>query len=524
MNIKNTMLKMTTVAAVVFSFISCEDDFETIGSGVIGEPGFATDLYEDAELSAKTNSLAPVQTNNLPLYLLGVYDDPVFETQTASILSQVNLTAVNPDFGNEPVLDSVVLYVPYLSHEIETKDGEPAYALDSVYGNQPIKLSIYETNFFLNNLDPDTNFEQSQKYYSNLGDRIENNINPDLLYLNESFVPRPNEIVEYPFNAEGERDTLRLAPGLRFKMSTDFFQKKILNAEGSSNLANSGSFRNYFRSLLIKAEKTGDEGNMMLLNLDAANTGITLYYTTNLPDTADEDDDGDESELVEKKRSYKLMLGPARVNTFEQEVPAVTDAANIYLKGGEGSMAIIDLFSGPDADENGVSDELEFLRESKWLINEANLEFYVNRDIVTAGVNEPERLYIYDLNNNVVLRDYILEKAGQMNPMTSLANQNHLGALQKDASGQGIKYKIKLTQHINNVLNNDSTNVRLGLVVSQNVNLITNSAVLQTAQAEVKRVPVTSVITPEATVLYGPNAEDEEKRLKLKIYYTEPKN
>jgi hypothetical protein len=47
---------------------------------------------------------------------------------------------------------------------------------------------------------------------------------------------------------------------------------------------------------------------------------------------------------------------------------------SIYLKGGEGSMAILELF-GPDADNNGVADELETIRNSGWLINEANLVF-----------------------------------------------------------------------------------------------------------------------------------------------------
>jgi hypothetical protein len=33
-------------------------------------------------------------------------------------------------------------------------------------------------------------------------------------------------------------------------------------------------------------------------------------------------------------------------------------------------MAILELF-GPDADNNGVADELETIRNSGWLINEA---------------------------------------------------------------------------------------------------------------------------------------------------------
>ncbi len=42
-----------------------------------------------------------------------------------------------------------------------------------------------------------------------------------------------------------------------------------------------------------------------------------------------------------------LILGGHRVNTFDQEVPQFDDDENLYLKGGEGSMAIIDLFTGP---------------------------------------------------------------------------------------------------------------------------------------------------------------------------------
>jgi hypothetical protein len=66
--------------------------------------------------------------------------------------------------------------------------------------------------------------------------------------------------------------------------------------------------------------------------------------------------------------------------------------------------------------------------------------------------------------------------------------------------------------------------VRLGLVVSQNVNAIRSSAVLQTEEAEVMVVPTGSVISPKGTVIHGPDADDDEKRLKLRIYYTEPKN
>lgn len=525
MTIKNTMLKMATVSAVVFSFIACEDDFETIGAGVIGEAGFNASLYDDTELTVNNIDLAPVQTNNLPVYLLGVYRDGLFGKQEASILTQLSLPQVNPKFGNEPVVDSVVLSIPYFSRKKEaTENGETTYELDSVYGSAPIKLAVLESNFFLNNFDPATNFEQAQKYYSNLEPNILSNLTSNILYVNESFVPSAAEVEEYPVSESGVKDTVKLAPRLRLKLSNNkFFQEKILDKEGSSELSSMNNFRNYLRSIYILAEGTGNEGTMMLLNLAQQEANITIYYTSKEIDESDVDDDDNVTEIVDKNRSFQLSLGPNRVNTFDQEVPTFEDPSNIYLKGGEGAMAVIDLFAGPDADSDGVSDELEYLRDNNWLINEANLEFYVNQEY-TEGLTEPARLYLYDLTNNALLSDYVLDAPGQLNQAKSTSNRLHLVPLVKDEDGRGVKYKIRLTRHINNILNNDGDNVRLGLVVTQNVNLVGNLDVLDTPTTQVQTVPVGSVVTPEATVLYGPNAEDEDKRLKLKIYYTEPKS
>ncbi len=442
--------------------------------------------------------------------------------QEASVLSNLVLITPNPSFGTEPVIDSVVLAIPYFSHEVLNEDDEVIYALDSIYGNSPFKLSVHESNYFLNTFDPESNFEQTQRYYSNLEPQILSNINPDVIYENNSFVPSAEERVEYTIDAAGEADTVTLAPALRIKLDSTFFQNKILNQAGTAALLNQSNFRNYFRGLYLKADQVNDGGTMMLLNLLHSDAGITIYYKTRVVDASDVDGDDDSEELIEVRRSYRLNFGGVRVNTFDQEAPQF-EGENLFLKGGEGSMAIIDLFAGPDANNDGVSDELEFLRGNNWLINEANLEFFVNRNY-TSGLNEAERLYLYDLNNNSILADYILDSPGQPNQLSSGSNRLHLQPLTRDENGNGLSYKIRITNHIDELINRDSTNVRLGLVVTQNVNLISTYRVLPAANPEVERVPGGSLLTPEATVLYGPNAQDEDKRLKLKIYYTEPKN
>ena len=524
------MLKTTALMLVVFSFLACDRDFETIGSDIIGEPGFNADLYDDAEIVTYNNDLAPVQTNNLPVYLLGVYDDPVFGSQTASILTQLELAAPNPNFGVEPVLDSVVLTIPYFYSEVEPEeDAEEGaaveYELDSVYGNSPIKLSIVESNYFLNDYDPETDFQSRQKYFSNLEPTLESHLK-NVLYVTENFVPSAEAVTKYGKNSDGEEDTVSLPPRMKIELPNQFFQEKIIDKAGTSMLSSNNNFRNYFRGIYIKAEALNEDGTLMLLDLEETGAGITLYYTSKVTDGADTDDDGDTDELVEEQDSYQLNFGPSKVNTFQQEVSQF-DSESLYLKGGEGSMAIIELFGGVDSDANGISDELESIRESDWLINEANLTLYVDQEKM-AGLNEPEWLYLYNLETNEPLIDYYsLGPGGSVQTDRNgrpILNANHSVRLVNDEDEGQVLYKIKITEHINRIINSDADNVRLGLVVSQNVNLLSNSAVLDNGVIDVDRIPTSSVIAPEGTVLYGPKAENEEKYLKLNIFYTELKN
>lgn len=228
--------------------------------------------------------------------------------------------------------------------------------------------------------------------------------------------------------------------------------------------------------------------------------------------------------------SLKLNFSGINVNTFTntlpQEiqtaitVPNVEDGeADLYLKGSDGIISIINLF-GPDSDENGLADELEDLRRKKWLINEANLIFYVDRDKVTGGASEPERIIIYDLKNNTILADFPLDITSGLEAEDAVTI--HLGKLHRDADGNGEYYKIRITNHISNLINNAAENVPLGIIVTQNV-LATRFQSLENAQSPgITGVPVGSVISHEGTVLFGNAAPDPTKRLKLQIYYTEP--
>lgn len=506
------------VLIAVLTFVSCDDDFTTIGGELIGGQFDSLPSYR-AGVQAHSKNLGAVQTNGLTVNLLGVYQEPVYGLQTASVLSQISLSSTNPNFGNEPRLDSVILTLPYFSTRLEPdEDGNPVFRLDSVYGESPFKLTVSRSNFFLNEFDPESNFENRQKYYSDQGPVFKSNLIGDPLYVDESFQPSAREVVYFeddPGTLETEIDTVRVSPRIRVPLSTQFFKESIIDKQGASELSNNNNFTNYIRGLYFEAEPVEGNGSMLLLNLSDNEAGIVMYYTAFQTE-------GDS--ITEIPRSYKLNLGRNNVNTYSQNLPAqiameiqeASDeigAENLYLRGGAGSMAVINLFE----DET----ELEELRANNWLINEASLTFYVNQDKVMGGNSEPERIYLYDLETNQPLFDYRLEQPDTNFPLISLTN--HSGRLVRDEDKNGISYKIRITEHVKQILSEEGENVKLGLVITQNINLLPNSA-LKTPLGSIDRVPSASVITPRGTVLHGNLESDPGKRLKFNIIYTETNN
>lgn len=508
----NRLFQITTFLVVVFAFVGCDEDFTEIGGEIINNP---TDVeLREVEVNAYSKKLTSVQTNTLANLFLGTYKHPVYGESTASIVTQLNLGNEDPQFGANVELDSVVMTLPYYSKEDETSTSEEEieYILDSVYGDGSFNLSLYETNYFLNDLDPDSDFEDRQKYYSDQQNLVEQNIIGGPLYQEDNFQPSSAGYVTYEIGDDGENDTIVNAPALRIQLPVDYFQQKIIDKEGSDELFNNNNFQNYFRSLLIKAEANTSEGSQILFNLTNADAKITLYYTEEVEE---------EEETVRKRGSLDLNIaGGNRFNTYTGEFPEgiiqeiesqneESGAENLYLKGQEGSMAVIELF--PD------ETVLEELRANNWLINEANLIFYVNQDKLNGAV-EPERLYLYDIENNTVLFDYQIDPtANQNNPATSRTVFS--SPLERDEDENGIFYRLRITQHLTSILSEDAENVKLGLVVTGNINSVALTAARNLEEGD--RIPAASMLTPYGTVLYGDEASNEEKRLKLRIYYTD---
>lgn len=538
---RNIILKNIVLTIFIFGgFIACDKDFASLDSDVINPDNainFSTDV-EEYPIITYNHEIGPVRTNGLSSYLLGYSFDPVFGTSTSNFVSQISPSVFDPTFGDNIVLDSVILTVPYFSRLIETDSvGNGTYEIDSIFGNTPIKLSIFKNNYFLRDFDPNSEFSDTQKYFSNRSTSETNFISPselegELIYENGQFLPRKEEIILTVIDTTTNEPVIsnRLAPAIRVNLydpdeNDTFWQNLIFDKEGEPELSNQNNFLNYFRGIYFKAEATDINGTLMMLNFASADANITLYYTSD----AETDTDTD-TEATQEAGTYILNFRGNQVNFFDNNfinIP-VGDEINgdekLFLKGGEGFMAIINLFN---ADVDGNSLEFEEFKNNykengtvKRLINEAYLEFYV--DQTTVQSQEPDRLYIFDLNNNITLIDYVFDQS--VNETTT--KLDHLVPLQRvddDPDGQGIKYKIRITQHLNNLAFNDSTNVKLGLVVTTNVASILNFE-LQDQTGPLKSLVSGEILSPRSTVLHGNNTPNQDKKVTFKIYYTEPDN
>jgi len=538
------------ILLLIILFTSCEKDFASFDSQVINSDNainFSTSSIEYS-LTTRSEMVNPVQTNNLPSFLLGSYNHPQFGKSNSSFVGQMVPSEYNHEFGDNVVLDSVVLTIPYYSRGVDTsEEGDITYEIDSVYGNSPIKISVFRNNFFFRTFDPFSDFDTSQNYFSNGSLSVEEVIDSgqlegELLFEIDDFIPSAEQINLTEIDTSGNPYVAqKIAPALRFKLNNpneNFWESNFFENEGNQVLTNEPNFKEFFRGLYIKVESVSD-GTIMLLNFASSNSKLTIHYTSDTT-TIGDSDTGSVDEIETNQHEYVMNFSGNLINLFENEtlvdvglMDQTNGNENIYLRGGEGIISTLDLFSGTTTGDDGEEiSEFDLFKEFFYdeisdqpirIINEAYIEFFVNQNF--PNDDEPERIYLYNYEQNSALIDYFLDQS--VSSLTINAKINHLEPLIRDSlnDDKGIKYKIRITEHLNNLILRDSTNARLGLGVISDVASVQNFKILgDGSQSENKSLASGVILSPKGTILHGNLALDPEKKPKIKIYYTEPED
>ena len=545
-----TNLNFIRIFILLLFLSSCEKDFASFDSGVINSENainFSTNNVEYT-LTNRSEKINPVQTNNLPSFLIGSYEHPQYGISNGSFVGQMVPDEYNHDFGDNVVLDSVVLTMPFYSRGVDTsEEGDITYEIDSVYGNSPVKISVFRNNFFLRTFDPFSDFDTSQRYFSNgslSNSEIidETQLEGELLYEIENFTASAEQINLTEIDTSGNPFvSQRLAPALRFKLNNpndNFWESNFFENEENPELTNEPNFKDFFRGLYIKVENIGSDGTMMLLNLASSNSKLTIHYTSDNT-TIGDSDTGSVDEIETNQHEYVMNFSGNLVNIFNNEtlidvsaMEQINGNENIYLRGGEGIISTLDLFSGTTMNDIGEEvSEFEHFKdffyddisdEPKRIINEAYIEFFVNQNF--SNNDEPDRIYIYNYKQNSALIDYFLDQS--VSSTTLNAKINHLVPLIRDSlsDDRGIKYKIRITEHLNNLILRDSSNTKLAIGVISDIASVQNFKILddESGYFESKNIAAGIILSPKGTILHGNLSAEIEKRPKIKVYYTEP--
>ena len=441
--------------------------------------------------------------------------------------SQSNLNPLSEDSDGDGVLDD--LDKDSSSYEHENK----VYEIDSIYGNRDASfdLKIYELKYYLSQYDPETDFTKNSKFFSNT-DYFKSGFYGKTLHderyqLNFEELRFNYEEDDPDTEDEDERESIetRLTPRIRVPLDKEFFQEKILDQEGEGVFVNDDNFAQHLRGLIIKADNFDDD-LYMLLDINSAR--ISIEYEYDEVNTNITIDDTSDDTIEKRSKTYLINFGlyfntvykNIVNNQVEQEILASQSNApsqQMYLSG-NGLFSTLRLFEqGSEGDQL-----LDELRENQWLINEANLIIYVDQNQYSS-LNKsqfPDRLYLYKYDTGFPLTDFSIDNTVDNNK----SNRDKFiygGILELDDDDKPHRYKFRITDHVNRLIKNDSTNVPLGLVPSNGINNIELKRAEIVGQ-EFINYPATAILNPKGVILHGSQSENNPQGgLKLEIFYTE---
>jgi hypothetical protein len=410
------------------------------------------------------------------------------------------------------------------------------YEIDSIYGNRnaSFDLKVYELTYYLNHLDVENNFEYNAEYFSDQ-DFYANGFSGQVLH-DDNINLNLEEVPTLYYQDDPETTVIETgqveyyeSPRIRVPLNVEFFQRRLMNFEGLDQLKNADNFNHHLRGIIVKSDNFSDDLYMLL---DISNAQIVLEYNYNFynskgTETLDDD------VIERRKKSNSMPFGGVYVNHYSyqdsnEEVQQVissssegTPSNRIFLQGSR-LTSKIKLFAENEFDLPNVIHELA---SQDVIINEANLVLNIDKSAHDLSHDLlPNRLYLYSYNNGATLEDYNKDFTIDYNLGSVNASKYIFGGmLEYDSNNKPDRYKFNITNHVNNIINKDSLNIDLGLVVNSNIEDITLRRAFTNPQNKKTLIPTSVIYSPYSVVLYGSHPNDSisfYKRLSLEILYT----
>lgn len=263
-----------------FFLYSCEPEADKLGEQFFNPANVRTDSINILAYSISNRDTIQSDISTVRLGVLGAFDEPVFGMQKAAYVTQARLGTYDPDFGTNPVMDSVVLVMKPLIHSdsvttttnenfvytgnVITKKEVKSYPV-AKYGKAKIagnptqfNVRVHEVTEFLNG--------PSTKYYSDKAVALGAELGTAVFKGNVT-----STVITKKDNNE---ELWKNDASLRIPLDAAFFQNKIIAKEGMQELRDAANFIRYFKGIRVSV----DENDGYLFQFDPDTPEIIMYY------------------------------------------------------------------------------------------------------------------------------------------------------------------------------------------------------------------------------------------------------
>ena len=412
---KKQMNKIKSILSV-FLFgglmVSCNSDADDLGKNLFDGNSVTGNQVSYDLVAYNINNGDAVRADSYALQraTLGAFTEGQFGMQKSAYVTQVRLSKYAPDFGTNPVVDSVVLEIKP-QYDATTK---VVTTTNVTHGGQAAKqtLTKYEAVKYGNpaatmNIDV-------HEIATDLGavgtEKLSNSP------VATSGLPLGTKVFSgnvYAVNINKTSDNTALLTketGLRIQLNASYFQTKIANKNGATELSNESNFINYFKGLKISVR----ENDGYLINFAPNEVTMTMYYRSGGKSNTFSFDLGS-SNVHFSQISYNRS---STFNTVMAGINSTNGDPLLYMQGMGGPGAGIKLNGA------GISDLKRLYKERGAAILSAKIRLYTDTNTWNNSYTKPvgflvrkqgETDFITDLKTMLGNSNYSLVKAYSTN-------------------------------------------------------------------------------------------------------------
>ena len=487
---KKQMNKIKSILSV-FLFgglmVSCNSDSDDLGKNLFDGNSVIGNQVSYDLVAYNINNGDAVRADSYALQraTLGAFTEGQFGTQKSAYVTQVRLSKYAPDFGTNPVVDSVVLEIKP-QYDATTK---AVTTTNVTHEGQAAKqtLTKYEAVKYGNpaatmNIDV-------HEIATDLGavgmEKLSNSP------VATSGLPLGTKVFSgnvYAVSINKTSDNTALLTkdtGLRIQLDKNYFKTKITDKNGAAELSNESNFINYFKGLKISVR----ENDGYLINFAPNEVTMTMYYTSG-----------------GKSNTFSFDLGSSNVHfsqiSYTRSSTYNAVMANINSTNGD-PLLYMQGMGGPGAgiklNGTGISDLKRLYKERGAAILSAKVRLYTDTNAWNNSYTKPVGFLVRKKGETDFITDL----------KTMLGNSNYSLVKAYSTNSNPSYYDIDITKTIKDIVEKEAEAkdliINIGEYLTSNGNLASENY-------------NNNVSSPYRAVFVGTNAANNN-RPKLMVTY-----